>query len=756
MSTINPGVGSGGGGSATSVSINDGVTTSTKATVIPLTSSNPQAVAIVDTSGNQIASFGGGTQYTEGVTTSPVTGTAALGRISLVPTTLTTNGLYAQQYDAQGNLRTNTSALYFPTSTNNSSTAQLAAAATFTGTIETIQNLQAAQIEVFSDQPFTLTINQYIDAGGTKLSSSDIFTRAAGVPYSENVTLPGNFFNLTLKNTGLATTTTLQIDTTFGIMATGPRTVTSLGNNRTAINEVGGTAVSGSLPVNNQTDFKDDFPGTSLNASNWTVSQAAGTGTSFSVANSQLSFVTGTTANDYIAFTSKQTFTLPFRAEIILNMSQRIANQSFYFEMVNASGTSATALAATGVTTGTTQAAYLFNGAVATTGMVVAQNQGVKNTVDTANTIGSTALNTIFEIDARAQSTDYATRVSEAAGSANITNNGRELSILDPGEQYFLQIRYVCTTAPATTTTVNVFRVLVENTNDTAVEISSGRGQISLQRSLPVLVNSGALASVGVVSSSTMLNTSATGTITTSASAVSSLAANGYGGFYSVTVHGTYAGVSFGISVSDDSAVTFYPTSIYDVTAQQWLPPNASITPGTNASKAYLVPILADTVVVKVLATAYTSGTATINIRQTSAPNVTPSYMGQIQDAAGNARGANVTASNALVVDASATTQPISGTVTANPGALPGTVIAGQKAVTSTVSSLASNALTQGVIIEALSTNTVSVFVGTSSVTATTGIELLPGASTSVAVSNTNLIGVITASGSATVTFIGS
>lgn len=437
------------------------------------------------------------------------------------------------------------------------------------------------------------------------------------------------------------------------------------------------------LPIGNQTSFKDDFPGTTLNASNWTVSQAAGTGTSFSVANSQLSIATGTTANDYIAFTSKQTFTLPFRAEIILNMSQRIANQNFYFELVNASGTSVTALAATGVTTGTTQAAYLFNGIVATTGTVVAQNQGVKNTADTANTIGSTALNTIFEIDTRAQSTDYATRVSEAAGSANITNNGRELSILDPGEQYYLQIRYVCTTAPATTTTMNVFRVLVENTNDTAVEISSGRGQISLQRSLPVLVNSGALASVGVVSSSTMLNTSATGTITTSASAVSSVAANGYGGFYSVTVHGTYAGVSFGISVSDDSAVTFYPTSIYDVTAQQWLPPNASITPGTNASKAYLVPILADTVVVKVLATAYTSGTATINIRQTSAPNVTPSYMGQIMDSAGNARGANVTAGNALEVA---------------PGGTSGGALTSVASSATTVSILASNTSRTGAV----------------------------------------------------------
>lgn len=44
---------------------------------------------------------------------------------------------------------------------------------------------------------------------------------------------------------------------------------------------------------------------------------------------------------------------------------------------------------------------------------------------------------------------------------------------------------------------------------------------------------------------------------------------------------------------------------------------------------------------------------------------------GSIRDAAGNERGANVSAGNALLVDASATTQPVSGTVTANQGTSP-------------------------------------------------------------------------------------
>ena len=115
--------------------------------------------------------------------------------------------------------------LYYPASTGNNTTAQLAANAKFTGTIETVQNLQAAQIQVVCDQPYTLTINQYIDAAGTKLTESTTLTRLANQPLCQNVLLPGNYFNVVLTNLGISDTTALQIDTTFGIMDTLPKTL---------------------------------------------------------------------------------------------------------------------------------------------------------------------------------------------------------------------------------------------------------------------------------------------------------------------------------------------------------------------------------------------------------------------------------------------------------------------------------------------------------------------------------------------------
>ena len=144
----------------------------------------------------------------------------------------------------QTNVPVAINSLIFPASTNNSSVVQLAASAIFVGALENTQNLQAAQLEVFSDQPYTIFIEQFIDAAGTKLSSQDSFTRLANVPYGENVTIPGNYFRIRVQNTGASATTTLQVDTTFGIMATGPRTVTNFGNNRMALNEIGGSTLN--------------------------------------------------------------------------------------------------------------------------------------------------------------------------------------------------------------------------------------------------------------------------------------------------------------------------------------------------------------------------------------------------------------------------------------------------------------------------------------------------------------------------------
>lgn len=136
------------------------------------------------------------------------------------------------------------------------------------------------------------------------------------------------------------------------------------------------------------------------------------------------------------------------------------------------------------------------------------------------------------------------------------------------------------------------------------------------------------------------------GTITTSSSVITGSNKAGYGGYAEISIHGTYSGVQFGISVSDDTGITFYNPDIYDGTARTWIAGASTITPGTNASKLYWVPFL-PTSEIKVTASAYSTGTATVNINYGS--NSLPgSTMSQIMDSAGNARGANVDANSNL------------------------------------------------------------------------------------------------------------
>ena len=128
----------------------------------------------------------------------------------------------------------------FVFSTVNSTTSQLAASATFTGTIESVVNQQSYSILLTSDQPGTLTLNQLIDAGGTRLAQTTAFAITAGTPFARSGVMNGNYAQVTFQNTGASTTTTLRIDTAYGTIPS----ATALNNAPSAINEINGTAIS--------------------------------------------------------------------------------------------------------------------------------------------------------------------------------------------------------------------------------------------------------------------------------------------------------------------------------------------------------------------------------------------------------------------------------------------------------------------------------------------------------------------------------
>ncbi|MDE3022474.1 MAG: hypothetical protein KGI54_11515 [Pseudomonadota bacterium] len=136
----------------------------------------------------------------------------------------------------------------FVFSTVNTSTAQLAAGAKFTGGIEAIPNQPAISLLMTSDQPMTVLVRQFIDAGGV-YAVPNLTTMPTPVPAgtgtSFSVPANGNYCQIVVQNVGSATTTTFNLNTAYGNIDAS----TQLGNRQTAINEIGGVAVSGTLPV---------------------------------------------------------------------------------------------------------------------------------------------------------------------------------------------------------------------------------------------------------------------------------------------------------------------------------------------------------------------------------------------------------------------------------------------------------------------------------------------------------------------------
>lgn len=120
----------------------------------------------------------------------------------------------------------------YPLSTGNSSTAQLAAGASFNGAIETPQDQPSVSLLLTSDQPITLTVRQFIDVAGSFAAPDIVFYIPAGTGFARSFPVNGNYVQVIATNTGAATTTTFNLSTAFGVLdntdAQGAHPVTEL------------------------------------------------------------------------------------------------------------------------------------------------------------------------------------------------------------------------------------------------------------------------------------------------------------------------------------------------------------------------------------------------------------------------------------------------------------------------------------------------------------------------------------------------
>ena len=106
----------------------------------------------------------------------------------------------------------------FVTDSNNSSVAQLAAAASFTGAVTNINNQPSLAYTAYSDQPGTLVVTQYADAAGTQVVQQNTFYNIANNGINGDLPVASVYYNVKYTNNGAALTTKFSLSCGLGYM----------------------------------------------------------------------------------------------------------------------------------------------------------------------------------------------------------------------------------------------------------------------------------------------------------------------------------------------------------------------------------------------------------------------------------------------------------------------------------------------------------------------------------------------------------
>jgi hypothetical protein len=227
--------------------------------------------------------------------------------------------------------------------------------------------------------------------------------------------------------------------------------------------------------------WRAGFTGTSLNPAKWQTVQT-GAGQTITVVNGELQITTGTTINAETIIRSIDTFTIPFRTMMQIKLSQRIANQEFYFEMVSVNPT-------TLLPDGDSVCGWQFDGVTATQAKYVVNGGDQPAVVSAASTVSTTASpGSIFEMEPTNDDCWFFTRVVDSTAS-RANNYVRNTQIPDPNALYKLQIRVKnLGTAPASSTTFSSQFVSVSDYSEITAEITSSRGSNNAAQAMSVNV----------------------------------------------------------------------------------------------------------------------------------------------------------------------------------------------------------------------------------------------------------------------------
>lgn len=239
-----------------------------------------------------------------------------------------------------------------------------------------------------------------------------------------------------------------------------------------------------------QKKFRDSFVGSELDPAKWT--STVGSGGSVALAGGVLTIGSGIVANNETSVLSLDTYTVPFRVQCGLTLSQRIAAAAFYLEAVSVDPV-------TGVPDGLHSIAWLFDGTSATQGKYLVQNGGLSPLVSAASTITTTAGTGFYELEPFADEAWFHSSVLDATG-ARAQSYRRHQQIPDPNAVYKIRLRWKNgATAPASSTNAVIQFVSIQDYAELTAEITAGRGQSVAGQALGVQVCGGTVTVSGAV-----------------------------------------------------------------------------------------------------------------------------------------------------------------------------------------------------------------------------------------------------------------
>ena len=241
-----------------------------------------------------------------------------------------------------------------------------------------------------------------------------------------------------------------------------------------------------------QRKFRDSFPGTSLNANSWESQNGAAT--TIYVSGGTLIMGSGTTIADESWVMCKEMFTIPFRVSFGLVLSQRIAGQSFYVELISVDPV-------TGVPDGQHKCAWVFDGTSATQAKYIVQNSGITELASGASTIPTTASGSYFEVEPFADECWFHGGTLDST-SARSNSYRRHQQIPDPNAMYKLRFRWKNgAIAPASNTNATIQYAAIQDYAELTAEITAGRGQSAAGQALGVQITGGTSALSNAINS---------------------------------------------------------------------------------------------------------------------------------------------------------------------------------------------------------------------------------------------------------------